>query len=236
MGTHIRSFYDGSAMGEGWSANPVLDRQRAFLARLGESASLRRVLDLGCGHGTNTQVLFPDRKAVSVTGLDISQRAVGAYLTTTGAPAVLATGEALPFGDAMFDLVVSDDVIEHLVDTDTYAKEIHRVLRPGGYLTLSTPNLAAWFNRVALAVGMQPAFSEVSFERVFGRPGSDLVGHLRLFTTRAIVEFLEFHGFRIIDIAGVRFDALPRRVRPIDDFFARFPRLAGSAVVLAQVA
>lgn len=222
-------------MGEGWSANPVLARQREFLAGLGLEGHSTRVLDLGCGYGTNTKVLFPDRHAISVTGLDLSTKAVAAYRDSTGGSGVLASGDALPFADGAFDLVVSDDVIEHLVDTDTYAREIHRVLRPDGYLTLSTPNLAAWFNRVALLAGLQPAFSEVSFERVFGRPGNELVGHLRLFTTKSVVQFLEYHGFRVRKVAGVPFGALPRGVRGLDGFFARFPHLAGGAVVLAQV-
>ena len=234
MATRARRFYDGAAMGEGWTDNPVLVRQREFLTRLRHDKSPLRVLDLGCGHGTNTQVLFPQPRSVVVTGLDLSSRAVADFRKSTGAPAVLASGEALPFVDNGFDLVVSDDVIEHLVDTDTYAREIRRVLRPGGILTLSTPNLAAWFNRLALAGGIQPAYTEVSFERVFGRPGADLVGHLRLFTTKSLLQFLEYHRFEVLEIAGVRFDALPQRLRRVDGFFARFPRLAGSAVILAQ--
>ncbi len=80
------------------------------------------------------------------------------------------------------------------MSTDEYAREIIRVLRPDGWLMLSTPDTAAWFNRIGLLAGLQPAFTEVSFERVFGRPGSDLVGHLRLFTWKSTVQFLEYHG------------------------------------------
>jgi hypothetical protein len=57
-----------------------------------------------------------------------------------------------------------------------------RVLRPGGVLLLSTPNLAAWFNRSLVLLGVQPVFSEVSLRRVYGRPGREVAGHLRLFT------------------------------------------------------
>lgn len=221
-------------MGEGWTANPVLARQREFLSHAGVHARPVMVLDLGCGHGTNTSVLFQDKASACVVGLDLSWRAVGDFMSTTGQAAVLASGDALPFDDHSFDVVVSDDVIEHLVDTDEYAREIVRILKPGGFLTLSTPNLAAWFNRLALLGGLQPAFTEVSFEKVFGRPGGELVGHLRLFTTRSLLEFLEHHGFRVIEVAGVPFGALPRTLRWLDAAFARAPRLAGSAVVLAQ--
>jgi SAM-dependent methyltransferase len=221
-------------MGEGWSDNPVLTRQKELLRDLLRPARAARVLDLGCGHGTNTRVLFGGLPQIRVTGFDLSRRAVQEYVASTGAPAVRGSGDSLPFADAVFDLIVSDDVIEHLVDTDAYIREIRRVLKPSGHLTLSTPNLAAWFNRLALAGGFQPAFSEVSFERVFGRPGNELVGHLRLFTTRALVEFLEYHRFDVDALVGVPFGALPRRLTRMDRALARFPRLAGAVVVLAR--
>ena len=101
-------------------------------------------------------------------------------------------------------------------------------------LLLSTPNLAAWFNRIALLVGVQPAYTEVSFEKVFGRPGDDIVGHLRLFTGASIRQFLEHHGFDILEVRGARFAAIPSRARPIDALAARFPKLAGNTVIVAR--
>lgn len=228
----VRPFYDKTSMGEGWERNPVLEVQGGFLSSHLSAGEITSVLDLGCGHGTNSSVLFGDRPDITVVGLDISSRAVAAYKTLR--PGVIGSAEALPFAPGCFDLVVSDDVVEHLVDTDAYAKEIRRVLRPGGYLTLSTPNLAAWFNRIALFAGMQPAFSEVSFERVFGRPGSDLVGHLRLFTSKATREFLDYHGFDLVDVKGAPFGALPRGATTIDRLLARSPSLAAITVVLAR--
>jgi SAM-dependent methyltransferase len=233
--TQTRRFYDDSAMGEGWTANPVLTCQRDLLTAAGLYERPIRVLDLGCGHGSNTQVLFRDHPGAEVVGLDISWRAVTGFVGSTGARAVLSSGEVLPFADGAFDLVVSDDVVEHLVNTDDYAREIRRVLRSDGLLALSTPNLAAWFNRLALLAGVQPAFTEVSFERVFGRPGNELVGHLRLFTTKSLLEFLRYHGFEVSRVAGCPFAALPRPLRSVDGFLARFPHLAGVAVILAGI-
>lgn len=229
------NFYAGTSMGAGWEANPVLDLQAAFIDQ--HLPDLRgraggRVLDLGCGHGANTSKLFGDRPDLDVVGLDISPKAIAAYSKVR--PGLLADAEHLPFATDSFDLVVSDDVVEHLVDTDGYAKEIHRVLRPGGYLTLSTPNLAAWFNRIALLMGVQPAYSEVSFEKVFGRPGSDLVGHLRLFTGKSIVQFLEHHRFEVLAVRAAPFGSLPTPARQIDRLVARAPRLGAITVVMAR--
>ena len=230
-----KQFYEGTAMGEGFVENPVLHVQARQLARLRQRADGRptQVLDLGCGAGTPTRALMANPVRFRVVGADLSPSAVAAYTSSTGRDGVRLDAQRLPFVDGAFDAVVSDDVVEHLVDTDAYAKEIHRVLSPGGWLFLSTPNLAAWFNRLALLVGVQPAFSEVSFEKIFGRPGDDVVGHLRLFTRRAICEFLDHHGFDVVDVRGARFDALPRRLRPVDALFAKRSALAGNVVIAA---
>jgi SAM-dependent methyltransferase len=230
-----KAFYDESAMGAGFTHNPVLAAQRRQVRRyLAAAGPSLQVLDLGCGAGTTSAVLFGDRDRFRVTGADVSTKALQQYRSTTSNPGVLLDAQHLPFPDDAFDVVVSDDVIEHLVDTDAYAREIHRVLRPGGWLFLTTPNLAAWFNRLGLLAGVQPAFSEVSFEKVFGRPGWDIVGHLRLFTHRSINEFLGHHRFEVVECVGARFDALPKRLTRLDGLLARRASIAGNTVIVAR--
>ena len=62
----------------------------------------------------------------------------------------------LPYDDGTFDVVCSNQVIEHLSDTDTFVAELHRVLRPGGFAVTSTENLASWHNVASLTLGWQP--------------------------------------------------------------------------------
>jgi 2-polyprenyl-3-methyl-5-hydroxy-6-metoxy-1,4-benzoquinol methylase len=125
------------------------------------------------------------------------------------------------------------ELIEHLVDPDGAVAEVRRVLRPGGSLLLSTPNLAAWYNRGLLAVGIQPVFSEVSLTGVFGRPGRVVAGHLRLFTRRALTEFLTASGFRCVTVAGARYHDVPRPLGPLDRAFCRWPSVASILLVHA---
>jgi SAM-dependent methyltransferase len=226
------TFYGQTAMGEGWVTNPVLQVQAGLIERRLGGLPSGRILDLGCGHGSNSRVLFGGRQDLDVIGLDVSAKAVAGYLEVR--PGLVGDAEHLPFASDSFDLVVSDDVVEHLVDTDGYAREIHRVLKPGGHLALSTPNLAAWFNRISLLMGVQPAYSEVSFEKVFGRPGSDIVGHLRLFTCKSVVQFLEYHGFEVLEVRSAPFGALPTPARQIDKVAAKLPKLGANTVVLAR--
>jgi len=227
-----RTFYEGQvAMGEDHVESAITTVQRRLLDFHGIVPA--RVLDLGCGAGANTLALFGNQRDVSVVGLDIAHPSAVVYRSRTGRPAVVGAGEALPVAAGSVDLVVCNDVLEHLVDPDTLMEEIRRILRPGGHLVLSTPNLAAWFNRLALLAGVQPAFSEVSFRRIFGRPGSDVVGHLRLYTPRALLPFLAFHGFRVREAAAAPFPAIPSPLRWLDRALSRSVGLGGITIVLA---
>jgi SAM-dependent methyltransferase len=193
------------------------------------------VLDLGCGVGSVTEQLIGRRLGIRAIGIDVSYRALtksaGGGLRVVQAQ---LDGELLPIASATIDVVVLTQVIEHVADTDGLTEEIMRVLKPGGTLLLSTPNLGAWFNRMMLLGGMQPVFSEVSFERVFGRPGSVLAGHLRIFTRRALVEFLTFHGFVEMDVRGATYHDVPRGGRWIDRALKKYPTVAAQLLVAAR--
>src|SRR5207302_280059 len=94
--------------------------------------------------------------AESVTCFDISEAAL-AVCATRGFTTISWNCEELcPSRDAAFSTVVAADVVEHLVNTDAFTSELARVLRPGGLLIVSTPNLAYWLNRLRLAAGRVP--------------------------------------------------------------------------------
>jgi 2-polyprenyl-3-methyl-5-hydroxy-6-metoxy-1,4-benzoquinol methylase len=138
----------------------------------------------------------------------------------------------LPLGSASIDVIIVSELIEHLVDTDTVLSEARRVLVPGGSLLLSTPNLAAWYNRALLMVGVQPMFTEVSLQGIYGRPGHEVVGHLRVFTRRALEGLLDAHGFEDVRITGAPYHDVPRPLRPLDRLLCRTPSL--SSILLAS--
>ena len=79
----------------------------------------------------------------------------------------MTSNDRLPYDDESFDVVCSNQVIEHLARTDNFVSEILRVLRPGGYAVTSTENLASWHNIAALALGWQP-FSLSNVSKVLG--------------------------------------------------------------------
>jgi 2-polyprenyl-3-methyl-5-hydroxy-6-metoxy-1,4-benzoquinol methylase len=229
------SFYSNVIMGEHGSTPPVIHREQAKLIRPVVNSGDSRLLDIGSGAGVGAELIAKAAGITDITCIDLSIPALRDVRRRGFSPLVAsAEGHQLPFPDLIFDVVIIDEVIEHLVDTDSIMDEIHRVLKPGGQLLISTPNLAAWFNRIALSFGVQPAFSEVSFRKVYGRPGSGIVGHLRLFTRKALHEFVNDKGFKVRQSKGVPFPELPSLIRPIDQLISLLPSLAGGLVVVAD--
>lgn len=97
------------------------------------------------------------------------------------------------------DIVLLQDVIEHIFDPDRLVLNIKTILKEGGVIIVSTPNLSSLINRFALLFGFEPMSVEVSTKAVFGRPGSNVVGHIRNFTYRAIQDFFKYYGFQVLE-------------------------------------
>ena len=172
---------------------------------------------------------------MTIVGMDWSMAALK-QAKDRGVPVVRASadGAGLPLADSSVDVVIMSELIEHLVDPDSTLDEAWRVLRPGGSLLLSTPNLAAWYNRVLLACGIQPLFTEVSLRGIYGRPGSEVVGHLRVFTRRALIGLLSATGFVDIRITGAPYHDVPGPLKPLDRLLCRTPSLASNLLAFAR--
>ena len=104
-----------------------------------------KVLDAACGEGYGSALLAS--AAASVTGVDVSAGAV-AHANGRYASDKLGFINAdcldLPFGDDEFDCVVSFETLEHLENHQGLMSEFRRVLKPGGFLLLSSPDKAVY--------------------------------------------------------------------------------------------
>jgi len=190
------------------------------------------ILDIGCGDGS---FIINFKEYCEVFGVDISWRAIKrAKEAGVNAYKMNISCEKLPFENEYFDIVYLGDVIEHLINPDFTINEVSRVMKTKGFLVLSTPNLACWLNRLLLLLGIQPLFSEVSTIKIFGRPGSFPVGHLRLFTYKALKEFLTYYRFKIVKDVGAPFEKLPKILSGIDRIFSKIPSLSSIVIVIAR--
>ncbi|MCL7426851.1 class I SAM-dependent methyltransferase [Streptomyces sp. YS415] len=231
----LRDFYENPAVPVSSGTPRSLRQARMLAAALGTSTPAT-VLDIGCGDGTAAAVAAPLLPGHRIIGVDWSQDALRRARTRLACEPVRGelTGGGLPFRSESADAVLFSEVIEHLVDPDAALDEIRRVLRPGGHLMLSTPNLAAWYNRALVLAGVQPVFSEVSLRAIHGRPGKEVVGHLRLYTARALKEFVAASGFDVVRLAGAPFHGVPRPLRSLDRLACSRPPLASILLLHAQ--
>jgi SAM-dependent methyltransferase len=111
------------------------DRRLALIRQWADVSG--RILDDGCGLGTYLAALEPYSR--QRFGLEIElDRAAVARGRAEGV--ALGIGERLPFAESTFDLVLSNEVIEHVSDDAQAVAEMARVTRPGGRIVLFAPN------------------------------------------------------------------------------------------------
>ncbi|MDO8648255.1 MAG: methyltransferase domain-containing protein [Candidatus Peregrinibacteria bacterium] len=125
------------------------------------------LLDIGCGHTEFLREVF--ERTPHTYGLDPDARAL--EHNTVLRNLVCGSAEAIPFPDAMFDLVTLAWVLEHLEDPQRVFAEIHRVLKPGGRVIFLTPN--TWNYNVWIIRAIPNAFHDFLTTRLYGRQEHD---------------------------------------------------------------
>jgi SAM-dependent methyltransferase len=140
---------------------------------------------------------------------------------------------AFPFGDASFDLVHSNQVIEHVANIDHFLGETNRVLKVGGAAVISTENGSSWHNIFAAVMGWQ-IFSSTNVSGLsigIGNPLAlhrgtplDLASwtHKTIFNYRGLLEILELHGLTVVQALGAGYYPLPAYVGRLDVRHAHF--------------
>ena len=117
-----------------------LDRYR-FAAKQVQG---KRVLDCACGTGYGSRMLRENGGAAFVIGVDIEPTAIEYACRkheVDGTTFICSSGDCLALPNASVDVVTSFETIEHVSDDVALINEFHRVLRPYGFLIISTPNL-----------------------------------------------------------------------------------------------
>jgi SAM-dependent methyltransferase len=153
-----------------------------------------RLLDVGCGAGFFLEVAR--RRGWSTEGVELNPGT--AELAAAHADRVFRGRlEEAGFDDARFDAVTLWDVIEHVRDPVVTLEEAARVLRPGGVLALSTPNLGGLFPRLSAPIGRRTGY--------WTHP--EPPAHLFQFSKATVAALLGRTGFSVLAVRHYRIPA-----------------------------
>jgi SAM-dependent methyltransferase len=174
-----------------------------------------RILDVGCGIGTYVRRFrhFSD----DVHGIEVEpERVAEASLELPNI--VLAVGEALPYPDEHFDVVFSNEVIEHVEDDRATAAEMVRVTRPGGTIVAFAPNRLYPFETHGAYLAGRYVFGNIPLVNWLPDPLRDrFAPHVRAYTMRGIERLFAGEAVRLVH---------HRAIYPgFDNISARHPRL-----------
>ncbi len=136
---------------ERWERSRQLseDRGRFAVSVIGRHLKCENlnILDLGSGEGGTSAVLCGGNFVVSTDiSIDRLKRQKG---KNRACDLVEADAVSLPFKHDFFDMVILQDVIEHVTSPQTLISNVYNILKPGGAVYLSTPNKLSPFNMIA---------------------------------------------------------------------------------------
>jgi glycosyltransferase involved in cell wall biosynthesis len=161
-----------------------LDSSHQRLLRWFERRPGGRVLDLGCADGRLAERIR--RLGNAVTGIDITKHDGIGERVEQFVEADLDEGIPAEVG-AGFDVILGADVFEHVRRPDKLLAECASLVRPGGTVLASVPNVAHWYPRIRLATGR--------FD--YDRRGILDADHVRFFTRRSFARLAERNGLRV---------------------------------------
>lgn len=167
------------------------------------------VVDCGCGDGSLTREIADRLRQPWIVGLEADD-ASAVSAKAKGLKIIKADlGRPLPFASESLSALITCQVFEHLLAPDAFLAETFRVLKPGGYTVMSTINAATWPSIVSLLFGWQPfSYSNTTAKKKYignplakyllpDEPATSWQCHVRPYTTRALKELLELHGFHV---------------------------------------
>lgn len=163
--------------------NPRYKKVWSYLLKEYKGAKNKKLLDIGCTNGDFSESLI--KAGFDCYGLEFLDKAIE---ESTQKGIKVSRGsflERFPFRDSTFDIVFAGEVIEHTIRDDKFLEEVYRVLKPGGLLVLTTPNLVSLGNRLYMFFGKLPRFAYAEF-------------HYKIYTEKLLSQKIIKAGFKIM--------------------------------------
>jgi 2-polyprenyl-3-methyl-5-hydroxy-6-metoxy-1,4-benzoquinol methylase len=214
-----------------FSEDVYLYKTSRELKKVFPSKKQTKVLEIGCADGSFSR--FLKKNGFEVSAIDIAENAVENAKKMGISAYVCDIEKGSNFADSSFDAIVACEVIEHLYDTDFFLREIKRVVKDGGYIFLSTPNLASLKNRIILMLGKYPQYSEY-------RLGEKEAGHIRSYTAPVLKKQLIENGFKVEKVVSPNFlcpmtKKIPRFLKLIAMWLGDvFPNWGSHIIIVAK--
>lgn len=184
--------------------------------------SLIKILDIGCGGGQLLEE-FVKKSNIVVYGVDISRNPLK-IAREKGYKCLLCNVENnnLPFKDKMFNIIILNDLLEHIINPDILLTEVYRTLKDEGNLIICIPNISqpiSWFIQIFLDL---PPIQSARYKSV----------HVRDYTLRILKIVLRLNGFKINQVVGTY-------LYPFDNKIGRliarlFPRISEKIIIKCE--
>lgn len=184
------------------------ERDRKFLGML-EYDPNAKVVDLGCGKGDFTLKVKERIGCGEIYGVDLCENGLRESERKGVNIEKMDLNQALDLDSDSFDVVASNQVIEHLFFPSRHVREIYRILKGGGHAVISTENLSSWDNIISLLFGYTPfsmEFDQIKIGNPFsshnlGKKG-EYPPHVRIFSFRGLIDLFKFQGFKIEKVSA----------------------------------
>jgi len=172
-----------------------------------------KLLDLGCDEGTWTLELAKKIGTKQIYGIEIVEERAKIARKKQINVKIANLNKKFPFEDNYFDVIHANQVIEHVPNIDHFVSEIYRVLKPQGYVIVSTENASSWHNIFASIMGWQIfSLTNITSKKMgVGNPLAIHRGnkidlstwtHKTIFNYLGLKELFEAYNFKNIKIKG----------------------------------
>ena len=187
-----------------------------------------KLLSIACSTGVIEEKM-KNELGLTVYGIDGAKKSLITARKRGVIVKLADVSKPLPFKSSFFDFVFAGEIIEHLFDPKSFIKEVSRVLKPAGYLVLTTPNLARISDRLKFLFGKTP--------RQIAPLHPYLYLHIRPFTVDLLKSLLELYNFENITLRTnvIVLDSFGKELKIYSKLITRlFPSFGSTLIIRAQ--